>query len=372
VRPLGELPSPCLVAWSSAPHGPLRALTTLRPCDLDPKAVTTGGIRALHAVTQGPEVQALAQAQSELAGHGTVTEQEVREAADAVERDGGRILPVGCAGPEFSHVEVPREEAASRCTDLAAKLGLDAEQTSKLLQAVEAGCGEERVFVDERQDSVLSSRYISYRLWHEKVSDKVFVVFGTYHARLEVDGTVKEGEPPRDHCVECEGRLFSVLPWKQPEDSQEGVDMVKERDDNWIDIPAGWRPYEVCKDFTRVVRPKVIAPYAWGTDVVLVRKGDHWPAWRTALRDHNTPGTRYCSHVDWFEVSKDGKKCVFRGEEVSFTPSKKLEPVFRPWNGRVLIERVPMIRLMEDWRAYMQLRAQADWRASLGTATQAA
>ncbi|CAJ1359038.1 unnamed protein product [Effrenium voratum] len=57
-------------------------------------------------------------------------------------------------------------------------------------------------------------------------------------------GDVKLGAncvAPPDHSVTKKGRTFGVLPWRRPDDRTMGNDMIKEFDDNWIDIPAGWK-----------------------------------------------------------------------------------------------------------------------------------
>eukprot|EP00439_Symbiodinium_sp_Y106_P043568 s7208_g5.t1 len=91
-------------------------------------------------------------------------------------------------------------------------------------------------------------------------------------------------DPPPGHSVYQNGRCFAVLPWKAPGDSEMGMDMVKDFDDNWLDIPAGWKPYEVCQDFEQGVLPKVIAANSWGTDMVIVCRGNKWPGWKTGVR----------------------------------------------------------------------------------------
>ena len=42
-------------------------------------------------------------------------------------------------------------------------------------------------------------------------------------------------------------RSFTVLPHAARDDREMGLDMLKAFDDNWLDIPDGWKVYEVCK-----------------------------------------------------------------------------------------------------------------------------
>ncbi|CAE7023629.1 unnamed protein product [Symbiodinium microadriaticum] len=137
-----------------------------------------------------------------------------------------------------------------------------------------------------------------------------------------------------------------------------GMDMVKDFDDNWLDIPAGWKPYEVCQDFEQVVLPQVIAANSWGTDMVIVRRGNKWPGWKTGVRGSAAgAGKRLSSHVEWFETDHAGRRCVFRAEDPQRTPSKKLDPLWRSWSGRLLLERVPDSAKIDAFKALLHLHA---------------
>ncbi|CAE7616294.1 unnamed protein product [Symbiodinium natans] len=178
----------------------------------------------------------------------------------------------------------------------------------------------------------------------------------TISGELLIDGACHN--PPPGHCVYEDGRCFAVLPCRAADDSDMGTDMVKDFDDNWLDIPAGWKPYEACQDFDQVVLPKVIAGHAWGTDMVLVRRGNKWPGWKTGIRGAAAgAGKRLSSHIEWFETDSSGRKCVFRAEDPQRTPSKKLDPLWRSWSGRVLLERVPDSTRIEAFKALLHLQA---------------
>ncbi|CAE7188359.1 unnamed protein product [Symbiodinium pilosum] len=165
-------------------------------------------------------------------------------------------------------------------------------------------------------------------------------------------------DPPQGYTVNENGRCFTVLPWKAPSDSDMGTDMVKDYDDNWLDIPAGWKPYEACQDFDEVVLPKVIAGNSWGTDMIIVRRGNKWPGWKTGVQGLSAgAGKRLSSHVEWFETDGSGRRCVFRAEDPQRTPSKKLDPMWRSWSGRVLLERVPDSSRIDAFKTFLQLHA---------------
>lgn len=175
--------------------------------------------------------------------------------------------------------------------------------------------------------------------------------------------------PPEDHCVNEGGKTYSVLPWKLPLDFEMGHDMSKFQDDNWVDIPPGWQPHVAGDDFKGFVLPKVIAAHAWGTDMVIVRRDKEWTAWKTGIQGPGSAaGTRLSTHIEWIDLDTAGKRVVFRGEDTERMPSKKLEPVFRSWCGRLLIERVPFTQLLADWRSFIQVKAQAEWWNALTVA----
>ncbi|CAE7566684.1 unnamed protein product, partial [Symbiodinium sp. CCMP2456] len=178
----------------------------------------------------------------------------------------------------------------------------------------------------------------------------------TISGELLLDGA--SCDPPPGHSVCLNGRRFAVLPWKAAGDSDMGMDMVKDFDDNWLDIPAGWKPYEVCQDFEQVVLPQVIAANSWGTDMVIVRRGNKWPGWKTGVRGSAAgAGKRLSSHVEWFETDHAGRRCVFRAEDPQRTPSKKLDPLWRSWSGRLLLERVPDSTKIGAFKALLHLHA---------------
>jgi len=184
---------------------------------------------------------------------------------------------------------------------------------------------------------------------------------GSISGELILDGNVEK--PPTDHLVSVEGRSFSVLPWRACDDTNVGNDMVKDFDDNWVDIPNGWRPYEICKDFDRLVLPKVIAGNCWGTDMVIVRRGQKWPAWKTGIQGPASAGRRLSSHVEWFEMDHARNRCVFRAEDTQRAPSKKLDPLWRSWNGRVLLERIPHEEQQHAFKAFLYRSACETWCA---------
>jgi len=168
--------------------------------------------------------------------------------------------------------------------------------------------------------------------------------------------------------VKVADRVYAAFPPRLPEDDEVGFDMTEEADDKWYDLPDGWRPVDaLAYDFRRTVAPKVVAAHGWGTDILLVWRAGKWSAWKTGFRKASSQdafdpeaGTRLSTHVEWFEVSPDGSRCVFRGQETERTSRKGL--VFYAWTGRVLIERTEPGELLADWREYLKHKARASWR----------
>ncbi|CAK9057261.1 Hypothetical protein SCF082_LOCUS30756 [Durusdinium trenchii] len=185
-------------------------------------------------------------------------------------------------------------------------------------------------------------------------------VLGTLHGDLRVTNSPARSVP----SVTVARRDYAVLPFAKPSDETIGMDMVKAFDDHWIEIPPGWKAYEVGEEFEELVLPKVIAAHSWGTDMVMVRRGKKWPGWRTGIQGGEGAGRRLCSHVDWFETDPAGRRCVFRGEDTQRAPSKKLDPLWQSFGGRVLLERISEEEQLQIFKALLLSEASALWGRS--------
>lgn len=271
-------------------------------------------------------------------GFTSTEESDVRQA-------GARVLAVGAAKLVENRGEMAYQ-------DLDEQLQLGVEKLRELLSPAAEADAPRAAFQEEwKGDSELQLTFVSQ--------------LGSARGFLGgIQGQIALGEAvtaDASYTVEKEGRTFAVLPWKKKDDKEIGMDMVKAFDDSWIDIPYGWKPYQVCKDFERVILPEVIGAHAWGTDMLLVRRGSKWPGWKTGIQGTSGAGKRLCSHVDWFEIDVSGRKCVFRGEDTQRTPSKKLDPFWRSWGGRVLLEKISQQEQIEVFKAFLRTTACATW-----------
>ncbi|CAL1137161.1 unnamed protein product [Cladocopium goreaui] len=273
-------------------------------------------------------------------GFTSTEESDVRQA-------GARVLAVGAA----KLVEMDRGEMAAY-QELDEQLQLGVEKLRELLSPSAEADAPRAAFQEEwKGDSELQLTFVS-QLGESLV--------GGIQGQISLREAVAD-VADASYTVEKEGRTFAVLPWKKKDDKEIGMDMVKAFDDSWIDIPCGWKPYQVCKDFERVILPEVIGGHAWGTDMLLVRRGSKWPGWKTGIQGTSSAGKRLCSHVDWFEIDVSGRRCVFRGEDTQRTPSKKLDPFWRSWGGRVLLEKISQHEQIEVFKAFLRTTACATW-----------
>ncbi|CAJ1359039.1 unnamed protein product [Effrenium voratum] len=119
------------------------------------------------------------------------------------------------------------------------------------------------------------------------------------------------------------------------------------------------------EDFQHFVLPEVIGAHAWGTDMLMVRRGKKWPAWKTGILGPSAAGQRMCSHVEWFELDRSERKCVFRAEDTERTPSKKLDPIWRSWSGRMLLERISDAEQLDVFKAFLRSAACEAWSSAL-------
>eukprot|EP00435_Cladocopium_sp_Y103_P002817 s4139_g1.t1 len=281
------------------------------------------------------------------------------EEAD-VRQAGARVLAVGAA----KLLEMDRGEmAAARAPEpkeLGQQLQLGVEELKELLSPSAEADAPRAAFQEEwKGESELRLTFVS-----QLGSESGGFVGG-------IQGQICLGEAvtaDASYTVEKEGRTFAALPWKKKDDKEISMDMVKAFDDSWIDIPCGWI---FCRtalwDFERIILPEVIGGHAWGTDMLLVRRGSKWPGWKTGIQGSSGAGRRLCSHVDWFEIDVSGRRCVFRGEDkVSRRHQKRTSDhdllaveqsliVFAV--GRVLLEKISQHEQIEVFKAFLRTTA---------------
>jgi len=330
-----------------------------------------GASKAKHArrkVSEGMSVADQVKLQVVQPGARENFEKELTRAAECVAQGGGRIVPP-CQSPFASYKECQLGDWDSVCGGIAEELGLTAKEQADLARAPYEQNGiQVAIFQDTRQDQALSTRLATYCVACDASTGALHCAYAWFDAQLDLE--VPDGmEPPREHQLECNGRTFAVLPSKAPGDSKMGEEMV-DQDDVWIDIPAGWRPVDSgASDFQTKVLPNVIARNWWATDWLLARS-DHdeqrWSAWNTRMCGKRR-GKRAASNVDWFEVRSSERRCVFRAQ-ISDKDCFEEDPFVRyTWPARLLIERIPgpSEDLLQDWRAYVQMRASTEWTKQL-------
>eukprot|EP00746_Dinoflagellata_sp_MGD_P012836 gnl/MRDRNA2_/MRDRNA2_127499_c0_seq1.p1 gnl/MRDRNA2_/MRDRNA2_127499_c0~~gnl/MRDRNA2_/MRDRNA2_127499_c0_seq1.p1 ORF type:complete len:418 (+),score=81.60 gnl/MRDRNA2_/MRDRNA2_127499_c0_seq1:29-1282(+) len=284
-------------------------------------------------------------------------EEEFKHAAACVEEGGGRIL--SCHNHFTRSKEVRLGDWDKLCAEIADELGLNAKEQADMARAPQDQNGiQVSIFRDSRHDQVLSTHLATYRVACNDNTKAISCVYASLNAELDLEAPDDEG-PPCEHQVECNGHTFAVLPSKAPGDSKLSTEMV-DQDDVWMDIPVGWRSVDSgASNFQAKVLPDVIAKNFWATDWLLARSEhdkQRWSAWNTRMCGKRK-GKRAASHVDWFEVRSSERRCVFRAEISDKDCFEELPFVRYTWPARLLIERVPGSQLIQDWRAYLQMRA---------------
>jgi len=254
---------------------------------------------------------------------------------------GIQVLKIGSANLlEMSH-DVYQE--------LAVELQLGAEELRKLAEA-----GAEHAAFHERWQDATELHLTLVQQLNEETSGRSYL--GAIQGQINLGDEI---EP--EYTVQMEGRSFTAFPSKKANDTEIGMDMTREFDDNWMDLPCAWKPYEACKDFERIILPEVIGGHSWGTDMMMVKRGTKWPGFQTGIQGASGAGKRICSHVDWFEVDASGRRCVWRGEDPVRTPSKKLDPFWRSWGGRLLLEKIPQQQRIDMFKVFLQTTAITAW-----------
>jgi len=298
-----------------------------------------------------------------ISGSGVAEDKALRSAADRVQASGGQLLP--STADAALHRKELGDDLQAACEDIAQFLGLGDEDKASLIEAANRGEGTVATFKDVQSGNAIRTQYSKCSVVRDEHA-RLHCVYGRYVAELQLHGSAA-GAPPPENCVEVHGRRFAVLPSRPPADYMVGYDMVVDQDDNWLDIPPGWRPYDAGEDFRVLVLPQVVAAHGWGTDLMLILKDGKWTGWKTGLNGKTRAGQRASSHIEWFETDVTGRRCVFRGEDPT-RYHKKGKIVFYQWAGRMLMEQVPRSELLSNWRSYLCLQAEAAWASMEGSA----
>lgn len=291
-----------------------------------------------------------------ISSSGVAEEQALKSAADRVIASGGQLLP--STADAALHRKELGDDLENACDSIAQFLGLGDVDKASLVDAAKRGEGTVESFQDVRCGKAVRTQYGKCSVARDD-HFRLHCVYGRYTAELKLDGSAA-GVPPPENCVEVHGRRFAVLPSRPPSDYMVGYDMVVDQDDNWLDIPPGWRPYDAGEDFRVLVLPQVVAAHGWGTDLMLILKDGKWTGWKTGLNGRARAGQRASSHIEWFETDTTGRKCVFRGEDPT-RYHRKGSIVFYQWAGRMLMEQVPRSELLKDWKSYVRLQAKVAW-----------
>jgi len=275
--------------------------------------------------------------------------------------NGGGKIKAQHQGPSAHHKVVQLEDWDVACRGIAQELGLDAQEQAELAHAGtnDEATVERDLIKEVRRERMFSTRLLAYCVARDVTAGALHCAYGHYDGDLELEALDDSG-PPCQHWLECNGRVFAVLPFKAPGDKKNSLDMVQP-DDVWLEVPSGWRPVDSgANDFRSFILPQVIAAHWWATDWLLVKSSHRWPAWKTRMCG-GAAGKRGSSNVEWFEFGPWGRRCVFRA------PISKKEVVSPTWPARLLMEQVPSAQLLEDWRTVLWLRARAAWAKDLGT-----
>lgn len=288
-----------------------------------------------------------------LTGNGAATRDHVLQAQQHVWRCGGNVIWQGSENSEDDSVgdvagELVRkrickiEDWTTVSASIAQSLGLTGQDADALAGASQTNSSTGDSFNQVRAGEHLVSTYTSYRTI--RVADSIHCVFGHYQAAAAVEASV-EFEPPVDQCVEVNDRTFSVFPPWPKDDDWYRYDMM----DKWWNLPVGWTYVDTStEDFHNLILPQVVAAHYWGTDIVMAWYEDRWRPFKTKMYK-NSAGGRAAYSADFFQTDITGRKCVFRG-----------------WNARLLIERIPCADLIASWECYVKLKAQSEWSRAVG------
>merc|ERR1712032_1745636 len=122
----------------------------------------------------------------------------------------------------------------------------------------------------------------------------IHIVYGRHESSMEFSASVSF---PPNNCIKLGDRTFTVLPPASPHFSSP----TSEMSGNGFEIPSGWKVAEEADDFEDI-RVNIIQPYYWGTNVILVKKGDRWNAYKSAA--FNPPGA-FHEDCKWFSLQSD-------------------------------------------------------------------
>lgn len=212
-----------------------------------------------------------------LVGDLTLLEHEVKKNQELLLQQGHRVLHQGTPSPLFNSTGISIEAWPKTWPTLARKLSLDPSMTQLLELAAELPEIKEMPQSLRCEGLRCFSRLEALYTVRHAAASRIDVTYGSYEASIEVSA---EGVSfPAAHCVQWEGRTFTVLPTAHP--YQQGVGLSE---DQWFEIPPGWTVADPNDPNVADIVTNVIQPHHWHTNemVLLDLKRLMYHAWHTA------------------------------------------------------------------------------------------
>jgi len=285
----------------------------------------------------------LVKAKMWISGGGKISDKDVLAAEKEVEKSGGRIVPSKGKAGLVQKYGCDLELWAEVCEHIQNELHLSDGEAAALKSAEHSDECEAFVLENLPASTELSTRAVAYRTVRDAPNNKIHVVYGRHE--LSVQAPFEPVGISLDRCVKLGNRIFAVLPTASPHLKTATTEMK----DNPFVVPSGWAPVAASDKSVNAIVRDVVAPYYWGTSVVVLKGGDNNPfkGFYPAIQGDNAG--KPSGDVSYLQDLGDGKY------------------VFTASSCRLLVEAVhsQSPQLASAWKRYVQIRAQADWGSRL-------